>query len=388
MITLSASRLELLARCPAAGALPAVWTESTDDQVAGTARHRYLQRCREVGREVALGEVPADAPWRAQCEALDVDALPAGDYEIAWAYDTATDTARCLGPWLDRAYEVSDSEVSGTADLLCPPTAERPRWLVVDFKGEEEVPPAGVNLQLGLYALCVARSLGLDEVDVAICYLRQGGGMRWDRATLGPFELGALATRVCEVHRAVQSARELVLHGQTPDLVTGLHCRRCASLTLCPAQVRFARELLAAPLPPEGLAQLDDADAGRAWVQLKVLGELVDQARACLDERAKIRGLPLPDGGRLVPVEQQRRALLLDRAEVVLRELFGAQLDAVVERSLSTDAVNRLARQLAPGKGQKRAAEEVWEKLDAAGAVRRTTFVQLRTKPSAGGSAP
>ena len=52
-----------------------------------------------------------------------------------------------------------------------------------------------------------------------------------------------------------------------------------------------------------------------------------------------------------------RRALLLDRAEPVLRAKFGDQVDGVIERSLSAEAGGRLARQLAPGKGQKAAAE-------------------------------
>ena len=69
----SASKLELLERCPSAGALSATWFESTPDQIAGTGRHRFMQRAAELGRDAALVEIPADAPWRAQCEALVLD---------------------------------------------------------------------------------------------------------------------------------------------------------------------------------------------------------------------------------------------------------------------------------------------------------------------------
>jgi hypothetical protein len=181
---------------------------------------------------------------------------------------------------------------------------------------------------------------------------------------------------------AVEAARQAHARGDALDYGTGLHCRRCPALTLCPAMVQLARALLAEPITPERLAPLSDDDAGRAWVELKALGELVDRGRAALDERAKLRGLPLPGGARLVPVEQMRRALLLDRAEPVLREKFGDQVDGVIERSLSAEAVGRLARQLAPGKGHKAAAEALWADLDAAHAVRRSSFVQLRTKPA------
>lgn len=376
----TASRLWLLERCPAAGALPAVWTESTDDQVAGTARHRFIQRAREIGRDEALAEVPADAPWRGQLEAFDLDAVPAGDHEIAYAFDVATDTARCLGPWLDRAYEVGPTEISGTADLVCPPTAEHPRWRVIDFKGEEEVDPATSNLQLGFFAVCLARLHGVDEVDVAIGYLGHGGGIRWDLAELGPFDIEAAATRIKGLAAQVDAARVVVAAGRTPDVTMGLHCRRCAALVHCPAQVAAARALLDASPSNEDLAGVSADEAGAAWVKVKVFGELVDRMRAALTARAQVAGLPLPDGERLVPVEVVRRALVIEKAEPILRQKFGDQLDELIERSLSSEVVARLARQLAPGKGQRKAADELWDTLTAGGAVKRSAHVQLRVK--------
>lgn len=379
-MTPTASKLHLLERCPSAGALPAVWTESTDDQIAGTARHRYIQRAREIGRDEALAEVPADAPWRGQLEAFDLDALPHGDHEIAYAYDVATDTARCLGPWLDRAYEVGATEISGTADLVCPPSAEHPRWRVIDFKGEEEVDAAGRNLQLGFFAVALSRLHGVDEVDVAIGYLGHGGGIRWDRAELGPFDLEAAAARIQALAAQVDAARAVVAAGRTPDVTMGLHCRRCAALVHCPAQLAAARALLAVPPSNEALAQASAEDAGVAWVRVKVLGELVDRLRAALTARAQVAGLPLPDGERLVPVEVVRRALVIEKAEPILRQKFGDQLDELIERSLSSEVVARLARQLAPGKGQKKAADQLWEDLTTGGAVKRSAHVQLRVK--------
>lgn len=375
----TASKLGLLDACPAAGALPAVWTEATDAMRAGSARHRFIERAAEIGRDAALDEVPPGAPWREQCEALDLDALPAGEHEVAYAFDLAADTARRLGAWLGRAYDVSATEVSGTADLIAAPTADRPRWCVIDFKGDEEVEPAGANLQLGFFALCLARLYQLDEVDVAIVYLRHGGGMRWDRATLGPFDLEAVAERLRGIVSRISAVSGVLAAGGTPDVYMGLHCRRCPALLSCPAQAAAAQALLSAPPTNEALAQVTHEEAGAAWVQVKVLGELADRIRAVLAARAAVAGLPLPGGERLVPVETHRRALVLEKAEPVLRARFGAQVDALVERSLKTDAVAKLARQLAPGRGGvKKVEEELWGQLSAAGAVRSSRFVQLR----------
>lgn len=385
----TASKLELVERCPAAAALPAVWTESTDDQLAGTARHRFLERAPAIGRDAALAEV--DERWRAQCEALDTEGLPRGTAELALAYDVAADSARVLGQWIGRAYDTTPSEVSGTADLVCEPTSERPRWLVVDWKGDEEVERAASNLQLGFYALCVARHHGVDEVDVAVGYIGHTGSIRWDRATLGPFELEAVADRLRRVLAAVERARDLVAAGRTPDVATGLHCRRCPAMPSCPAMTTLVRELVPAADAQTadvvgGLVRLSDEQAGRAWVRVQVLEKLLGAMKASLRARAETRPLPLPDGSSLVPTEVQRRSLLLDKALPLLRERFGDQADAAVERSLSAEAVAGLARQVAPGKGQKKAVEELWGALDGAGAVRRSQHVQLRVrKPRAAG---
>lgn len=381
---ITASKLELLERCPAAAALPAVWHESTDDQLAGTARHRYLERAPVVGRDAALAEV--DERWRSQCEAIDVDEVPVGTAELAQAYDVATDTARVLGQWIGRAYDVSATEISGTADLICEPTAERPRWLVVDWKGEEEVEAAATNPQLGFGALCVARMHDLDEVDVAVGYIEHTGVIRWDRATLGPFEIEAMAARLRSVHARVETARGLVAAGRTPDVATGMHCRRCPAMAACPAMTSLVRELdvdaqASADEVVTALARLSDERAGAAWVRVRLLETLIDAMKRSLAARAETRGLPLPDGTRLMPVEVPRRTIVMERALPVLRKKFGDdQVEAAVERSLSMESVTKLARQLAPGKGQKKAVMALLDGLREAGGLREKTSLQLRVK--------
>ena len=380
----TASKLGLIERCPAAAALPAVWGESTDDQLAGTARHRYLERAPLLGRDAALVEV--DARWRAQCEGIDVSEVPVGTAELAYAYDVAADTARFLGQWIGRAYEVGPAEISGTADLVCEPTAERPRWLVVDWKGDEEVEPAAVNIQLGFYALCVARVHGLDEVDVAIGNIGHDGTIRWDRATLGPFEIEAVASRVREAYARVAAARAIVAAGDAPDVSTGMHCRRCSAMAACPGMTRLAREMVtgieARTVADEvsAVVQLTDEQAGTVWVRMKLARKLIEAVEGSLRARAEVRGLPLPDGTRLVATETTRRTVVLEKALPLLTERFGPQAEAAVERSLSIEAVTRLARQLAPGKGQKKAVSALLDELRVLGGVRESKFTQLRVK--------
>ena len=127
---------------------------------------------------------------------------------------------------------------------------------------------------------------------------------------------------------------------------------------------------------------------GRAWALSKALEEQVERVRAVLRERALVRGLQLPDGERLVPVETATRTLVFARAEAALRARFGDQVDAFIERSLTNEAVTKLAKQLAAGKGQKKALDGLWSELEGAGAVKRGAFVQLRVKKPKGGAAP
>jgi len=158
-------------------------------------------------------------------------------------------------------------------------------------------------------------------------------------------------------------------------------------MRVCPAQVTLVRALaseVAAGGAVEdiagGLARLSDADAGRAWDRLQQAEAALKTIRASLTARAGLRGLPLPDGSHLTPVDTTRRTVDVERALPVLRARFGDQADAAVERSLAIGDVERLARQLAPGKGQKRAVEAVVAELAAAGAVRESRFVQLRVR--------
>lgn len=383
----TASRLALAEVCLGAALLPRVRYESTEAMAAGTGRHRFLERAREVGRDAALAEIPADAPWRATCEALDLVEIPEGRHEVAYAFDPATGVAREIGAAIGRDYaDALDTEIVGTADLIAPPTDDRPRWLVIDFKGREAVTAAADNLQLGFYALCAASVADVPEVDVAIVYIREDGSLGWDRAELSPWDLSALGRRLGTLAARLTAADEGLSRGRMPTLRVGPHCARCPALTLCPAQTQIAVEVLretsglTAANCLDGLPHLSDEDAGAALTRLEGAAELIGLQVSALRERAKIHGLPLPDGSTLMPIESTRRDLITDKAIEVLRARFGEQVDAAIERSLPSGIIAKLARQIAPKKGHKKATEALFEELVAAGAVKTSRYVQLRVK--------
>lgn len=396
---LTASGLRLAALCAAAYALPADDAESTDAQAAGTGRHAYLDALAvayrgdaDAARATALATVPADAPHRATCESIDVAELLAmtgadvGTVEVGVQLDWdpwADDGGEHVSAAQHRAYRTDPSRIYGTADWIV--TAPDGSVVVIDFKGSERNEPAREHAQLAFYALAVARARGLATIGVALVYVHEDGHLYADRAHLDEWDLSAAAARLLDTWVRVTAARAEVDAGRPVGTSTGGHCARCPAMRVCPAMVTLVRALASEAAQSVediagGLARLSDADAGRAWDRLQQAEAALKTIRASLTARAGLRGLPLPDGSHLMPIDTTRRTVDVERALPVLRARFGDQADAAVERSLSIGDVERLARQLAPGKGQKKAVEAVVAELAAAGAVKTSSFVQLRVR--------
>lgn len=383
---LTGSKLPLADRCLGAVVLPGVRTESSDAALAGTGRHAYLRRVAEVGRDAALAEIPTDAPWRGTCEGIEVDAIPAGLWEAAYAYHPGTDTARLLGTDTGRDYSgVNEYEISGTADLVTEAEDGSARPWVIDFKGSDAVDPPAHNLQVGFYALCVARVWGVDSARVSICYVHSEGRLEWHHADLDGWDLAVIAAQVRSLW---DRAREARAAGRTPDLTAGLHCRYCPAFTACPAQVTLARELVSErdAAAETNTLMLSDESAGKAWVKVAQYRQVLDRIEGALRERAMVRGLPLPDGSRLVVQESARRVLDVDKTLPVLRGLVGDRAESFVERSIASSVVESIAREVAKARGEKLTTtrEAVWSQLREGKAVKESTYVQLRVKKPRG----
>lgn len=392
---LSASRLYLAEACAASCALP------TDDEgsgpwaEAGTGRHAFLSALATTrDRAAALATVPEGAPWRSTCEAIDCDALLEGVVEIeadlSHTYDPEMDCAEAIVVDGHRAYAADPRVIPGTLDWLV--TRADGRLEVVDFKGVSQVAPATHNLQLALYALQVARARDLDEIGVAIAYIRPDGDVAWDRDVLDVFDLAEAATRIREVWRRVEEARAEVAAGRLPSTRMGDHCTWCPALRRCPGHITLARELAADTRTVDEvvaeLVRLDDEAAGVAWVRMERVEAVLEAIRKSLRARVMHRPVPLPDGQVLRAVESHPRSLDVARALPVLRERLGDRVESLVKRTLASEVVGQVARELAPGKGVKKVEGELWAALDAAGAVKTATVVSVRPmKPAKEGVA-
>jgi hypothetical protein len=398
---ITASGLALAAACPAAYALPAVEDNETDAMRAGTQRHAWLDavaRAWDENRNTAVDAradaapaLPTDPTARATCEAIDLERLldltgaRDGRIEVGTVLTwwPATDTAETTHAREHRAYRDDPTALHGTTDWVV--TAPDGTVTVVDFKGSMRGAPAGEHLQINWYALAYARSNGLDRIAVALVYIDEDGTLTDDRATLDAWDLDAWAARYASIYARVAVARA----GSPVDHTrVGDHCGNCPALRVCPAMAALARELVASPPSPETYPALTDEDAGAAWVRVALFEELLSRAKAALRVRAERRGLPLPDGRWLTPIESSRRTVDVEKALPVLRQLVGERAEGLVERSLSAAAVDALARELAAAGGETQRAvnDRVWTALREAKAARDSTYVQLRPKKLAGGA--
>lgn len=397
---LSASGLDVAAKCPASFALSAVDTGSSADATAGTARHRCLDEFAdlwnenghdvEAARAAALAAEEIRSPgaaWLETLRAIDYEALvrtvngPATKIMVGRAYALHPHDREVhdLGRVPGRSYEYGHQWVCGTYDWIMFDETDTPTLL--DFKGSMRTTPVRNNLQIGFYSACAAMAHGFEAMNVELRYINDDGTIQYDRAYFDQIDFAWATQRIRRVLEEVTEARAAVAAGLDPRMSVGTQCSWCPCLAVCPAQTRSIRDLVGRD--PHSFVELEAEAAGEAWVQLKVGTEFIERVKRSIDERAKAgKGLPLPAGERLVPVEMVRRSLDPALAMPVLRELFGTRSEECISSKVEPEAVERIARELAIAAGEKQKArvEAVWSALQGAGAVVEKPFVQLRVK--------
>ena len=392
----TASALDLALICTGSAILPRV-RETSPGMHAGTARHRYMQRVSEIGRDAALLEI-ADLDARAVCEAIDLAGLPLDprNYvpEVALAWDVVTGRGRELGRGLDRDYRGrTENEIVGTADVVgFLPGAV----FVADWKSEhdQDVPPVRDNLQLRFYALAAARSGRAERAVVEIIRPREGRAWR-ERAELDAFDLAETAVALRELVASIRAAA-----ADVPRLVVGAHCRRCRCLRTCPAQMALVRELGystvagVAAAPGQALVLTGDQamtveNAGEVLGRVRAARKALDVIEESIDAIAWQEPLPMPGGKVYGP--QRRTYTTYDPTLLwqLLADRYGADvaLSAVevkATKSRLSTAVKARAKLLdVPAAALER---EIVAALDAAGGVRSTTKTELRVHRANGGS--
>jgi len=398
---LSASGLDTARKCPAGYALPAVDWGERPEATAGTLRHQFLDDFarewaidRDVSRarEAVITSAQAahgDAPWLAAMRGVDLGAQIESQGEVADRIDVGGAFAlhlsmllvETLRPEAHRAYgELGDEWICGTYDWCL--TFPSGRVVLVDFKGPKRATAAKDNLQLAFYGYCIATERGLRRIEVELRHIEDDGGIFTDRATLDEWDLDAVPARLRKIADRVTAAREAVREGRVPEMSLGDQCHYCPAQRVCPAQIAALRELFDETEKAElGLVGLTPELAGKAWVRVEAVIGLAERIKATLRERVLTEGsLPLPEG-KLVPLKMSRTVVDATKALPVLEELVGPErAQALVEASIESTAIDRIAAELARERGEKikDVKGQVWGRLDARGAVTRRPFVQVR----------
>ena len=363
----TASQLERAAICPGSAALPHV-QNITPAAERGTAIHAFLQRAASVGRDAALVDVPND--WRPACEAIDLDSLPQVDAsayaaEVALAFNLTDGTARELGRNIGRDYTIAGDEMAGTADVLA--VAQRSA-LVGDFKsGRGHVSRARDNWQLKFLVLAACRAYGRERGDAVIIRLRENDEPWFDHAEFDAFDLDEIESQLGNVVADIIDARADVAAGHLPKLVTGDHCRYCASFTHCPAQTGLMRTIVEDPRAitravSDQLTPANAADAYRKWRELKMLMDRVSDA---LVNYAIANPIDLGDGVVYGPVVSTREELdgtigrqaLIDWLYANHPQQHDSQTIAIADKACSFDitkkGIEEVARIIAQRTGVK-----------------------------------
>lgn len=388
MNPLSFSKMELVATCPAAGAIP--WVEDLDDdndrRDEGKVAHRFLElvsKGRERGlpteeaRDVALAQIPDDD--RHIAAVIDIEHLPVDlRAEVSFAWNWKTRTGRYLGQGLDRRYQAlpegvapidPDAEIPGTVDILGH-DPENATVLVGDYKrGVTRYPRPGVFAQTLLGGLAAASVLGAERAVLDLVYLNDDGESFLVRDEVDLWDLERGAERIARAVAAAQGYAPLVAAGAPVPLVTGKHCRYCPARKNCNATTALVRALperfesVLAEGPWRDLALDRRARRYHLVVGLKrLLEDMLSEVYA----DAAANPIDLGDGTVLRAEPYEREKLVGDVAYNVLAGMVGKEAaDRAVKRSVSKDAAGKeISEALEPGqKFKTKKGDGMWDRF-------------------------
>lgn len=361
MKPITMSRLPIVARCPAAWALPhAKEAEPSEPSQRGSAIHAFLADVSEHGREAALERVPEE--YRAICEAIDTDKLPTHlAHEVAFRLNLRTGAARELGRNIDRNYEIDRSDwdeycIDGTADLVGI-DEESDAVVVYDYKtGWSTQDDAADHWQIKALALAAAWAYGKANARVGIIRVWETGRVSYDVAELDTFDLEGAAEDLNRILDARVKAGEDLREGLAPSVTTGRHCRYCPAFHACPAQVALVRQAAAAPEDLERkLAELITTEnAAKAYHRIAQVQMVLDRVKKQIHALAEKEPIPLGNGRMLGPVERSRESIVGEKAMPILREHFGAEVaEAAIEISITKGRLKNALQSYAKQTGSK-----------------------------------
>ena len=294
--------------------------------------------------------------------------------EVAYAYDTAKDSARFIGENVGRGYETSATEIPGTIDALL---IEDDHAIIIDWKTGSSFGhgPADAqdNQQLRLYALMVARAHRLDTIQTHIVRITDQG-VRQTSATLDALDLDAVAEEVAHLVKSIP---------YSPPRPGG-HCTRCRAVALCPT-TQSAMDVVAPPEPVE-LKIATPEHAALLLIRLRQVQAACETMEAALKLYAANRnedGIPLPSGKRWVRQSVDRESINLngDANAMGIAAISMAGAESALEAKVTTSkaAIERVFKsQGLKGKELRDKVEGLMSELRAAGATRTTTVDAYR----------
>jgi hypothetical protein len=380
----TASSIDRADHCPPSHWLPLAGADTVYG-ARGNGVHDFIVRWRDYlgkDRDAALSEIDEDAPHRALCEALPLDAIPeGGKLEMALAYDPTTDTARIIGYNIGRAYREHGAlphEVCGTADLMG--TADG-CVIIIDWKSGFGVVP---KWQLRFLALAGCRALGLTRAKVCNWFLRENGTIIEDQDSVDEFDAFDL-DQIAEDLRGVLS-RLKAAHtaaGERPSVRGGAWCEYCECKPHCDLQTGLAKRGLGLKLPEA----LTPERAMEAWLMFEMLEDIAAAGKAGLREYAKQHPFADGKGNRVQQVERESTKLIPEKALPALREEFTAELaEAACERKLTQASLERALRAKNMGKPLAPLKRQAMKAMAARGGV--VVGKRLEVRPVKDGKAP
>lgn len=290
----------------------------------GTALHSAFEGRIRGSFEEPFGELPAESQERVRRKLLAFDVWFRAQgrlgwrAEVAYAYDPATDVARELEQESHRDYSgAQPGDICMQLDVVTLGADDAGPYVeVIDFKTGRT--SGSVEAQLALGALAWSRVAGVERARVRAVYVSEEG-VHEDVALLEAFDLDGLRRRLVRVVSEPDAAPK------PGPWCTDLYCPARAR---CPATVQALASLTDQPVADVqrlvSAALVTPADAGRAYVQLRVIKDAVKAVDERIRELVELHGSAPTPGGKVLRVvttsrESFSRARLpKDRAEEVL----------------------------------------------------------------------
>jgi hypothetical protein len=371
IVRVSGSSMDRVARCEASAALPQVIDGNENDgQKRGHAVHDFLERVPDVGREVALAEVPEK--WRELCADIQLAKLAPQlklSREVTLVYNWRDDTARM--PPQDMHVKV-DRRCESVVRLDLLGLGER-RVYVGDYKtGHGWLPTPERSYQLGMGAVAAARFFGARSATLEYIRIRDDGTIRKHSGEQDLFALDDTADKIKRTMLRAMELRERVLGGFVPNVVEGPWCKYCPAKFHCPAKTAGMRHVIGDPSPVPYVIPLTPEIALTAYLKLKEAKERLGMIESAIYAYAKLTPIPLgedEDGSRRFFGELTRDGNdQLDGkiAHEVIASYFGGEVaNQVVTMETTKKAITEAVKKhKQPDQTQKEVFEAIIDEID------------------------